>query len=121
MSSVPGKHYTSPLSLSLSLSLSPSPSLLRQESQYLVSMCASLLGLYISLIISSLARHFESRDPPNGPNGCAFFSAVLEYFSQAFLCWLVAETTVVAVSYGSYYQFKNKHFVIISLVCWCES
>lgn len=103
-------------------------SVLRWQNLPIINICMALIGLYISLIISSLARHFETHSPPNGPRGCALFSAVLEYFSQVYLVWTMAEALVFlwntssSFSSSSYSarRVSNKMMVLVALVCWCK-
>lgn len=87
---------------------------LRVRGRFIICICITLLGLYVAFIISSLARHFETYDPPNGPRVCALFSAVLEYFSVAYFCWVVAEALFIEK------KVSNIIFVVISLICWSK-
>lgn len=95
---------------------------LRRQELPVINICFALLGLYVSLIISSLARHFETQDPPNGRRGCALFSAVLEYFSVAYLLWTVAEAMLLLWAYIKTQDMRvpGKVLVTTMLVCWCK-
>lgn len=95
---------------------------LRRQELPVINICIALLGLYIAFIISSLARHFETQDPPNGRRGCALFSAVLEYFSLAYLTWTVAEALLLLCAYLKLKDamVPGKVLLIITLICWCK-
>ena len=86
----------------------------------LISLCCSLIAFYIAFIISSLARHFETHNPPNGMNGCALFSAVLQYFTLAYLMWTMAEALLTFLTYYRNIKVDVKIFIVTSLICWRE-
>ena len=89
----------------------------------IINLCIVLIGFYISLIISSLARFLETNDPPNGARGCALFSAVLEYFSLTYFVWTVVEAALLlrGVFKGSRDQELSRTALIaIALACWCK-
>ena len=90
----------------------------RRQDRVLVSLCFSLIGLYVAFIISSFARFFETHDPPNGMRGCALFSAVLQYFILAYLIWTMAEALLTFLTLYKGMKVGTTVFLVASLACW---
>ncbi len=84
-----------------------------------INMCISLLGLYTVFIISAQAPHFNTHNPPHGTNLCAFFSALLQYFTLSFFCLSAVEALLILGELTV--VLKHRYFLPVALaVAWCK-
>ncbi|XP_064394599.1 deleted in malignant brain tumors 1 protein-like isoform X5 [Halichondria panicea] len=82
-----------------------------------INMCISLLGLYIVFIISAQAPHLNANNPPHGANVCAFFSALLQYFTLSFFCLTAVEALLILGEQTV--MLKHRYFLPVALaVAW---
>ena len=96
-----------------------------KHGQILIQMCFSLIGLYLSFLLTSLWGRFFYNDMSSNARKqvCITFSALVHYFLLVYFCITVAQSVLLYVQLVVVLGTKNilHHYQLrAGLVCWSK-
>ena len=87
-------------------------------------MCLSLVGLYLSFVVSSLLGEYYGSLLPSVREGfCIGFSAIVHYFLLVYFLMTVAQSILLylkLVKVMGNHNFLSKYSVKTAIVCWSK-
>ena len=97
----------------------------KKHGKILIQMCFSLIGLYLSFLLTSLLGRFFYEDVSSNARKqvCITFSALVHYFLLVYFCITVAQSVLLYVQLVMVLGTKNilHHFQLrAGLVCWSK-
>lgn len=94
----------------------------RDHGQILIHMCSSLIGLYVSFLLTSLWGHFYNSN--SREQMCITFSAVVHYFLLVYFFLTVAQSILIYLKLVIVLGTQNllsQYQLKVGLICWSKS